>query len=66
MNDKDRMWFDELLRHILVKEFEVDPEKMSEFDNILYGDFMNRGSDVRNYMPISSMETVRHITYYSL
>lgn len=61
VNDKDRSWFDELLCLHLVKYFSVDPKNILGTETILYGDFLLKGSDVKNYQHVTDMTKVSNL-----
>lgn len=58
INDTDRQWFDDLLRHKISTDFGSNPDVSVGQSTILYGDFLNPQTDVRLYIHITDMEQV--------
>lgn len=55
VSDKDRLWFHQLLETNVLKEFRIQPrDVLPQEEELLFGDFMNKGADVKLYQRILS------------
>nr|XP_022908003.1 dynein heavy chain 1, axonemal-like [Onthophagus taurus] len=55
INDADRDWFANLLKSKIDQDFKQSSEEALGPEMILFGDFLDPTSDVRNYMEITNM-----------
>lgn len=60
VNDADRIWFDELLRHKITTNFKQDPNAVIGDKTLLYGDFIDPSTDVKVYIHFTDMEQVSY------
>ncbi|XP_018331814.1 dynein heavy chain 1, axonemal-like [Agrilus planipennis] len=56
INDTDRQWFDNLLRDIIKKQFQMDDKRIIGNEVMFYGDFMDSTSDDRAYIHIKEVD----------
>lgn len=54
VSDKDRLWFHQLLETNVLKEFHIQPRDVLPQEELLFGDFMNKGADIKLYQRILS------------
>ncbi|XP_054262356.1 dynein axonemal heavy chain 1-like [Macrosteles quadrilineatus] len=57
VNDKDREWFSQLLRDTVNSQFNLTADQVLQTEEeLLYGDFMNKGADVKLYQRITDSQ----------
>lgn len=58
VSDKDRLWFRRLLETNVGSEFGLSSEQVLPSEVLLYGDFMEKGTDMKNYRRIDDPDQV--------
>lgn len=58
INDEDRSWFSNLLYQMIENDFSVAPFEILGNEVLLYGDFMDTNTDIRQYRQITDHEKV--------
>lgn len=66
INDEDRNWFDDLLKHKIENDFKLNAKTVLGDSVILYGDFTDPSSDARLYIHITDMEKLSNALDYYL
>lgn len=65
VNEEDRTWFDDLMKSVM-SEWDTTFKEVVPYEPLLYGDFMNPGSDVKLYELIPEREKVGFIRFFSI
>uniref|UniRef100_A0A670IKK4 Dynein axonemal heavy chain 1 n=1 Tax=Podarcis muralis TaxID=64176 RepID=A0A670IKK4_PODMU len=60
VNEEDRTWFDDLMKSVM-SEWDTTFKEVVPYEPLLYGDFMNPGSDVKLYELIPEREKLMHV-----